>query len=69
MADDEIILETVTEYMEGHPVLIRTDDQGRRVLHASNQGGYDAVEINLGQLIAALDKLGLLPSKEKLDNG
>ena len=47
-------LESVREYAEGFPVEILTHENGREVIRAENQGGYDCVLIDLKDLLDAI---------------
>ncbi len=53
---DYLELDGVTEYCEGYPVALTTTKEGIPCLRATNEGGYNSVEIDFNQLIAWLIK-------------
>jgi hypothetical protein len=55
--NEEIVLEGVEEYAEGYDVtLYRKNDNGRLVVCALNEGGYNGVDIDAEQLYNSLKK-------------
>ncbi|MHC1592167.1 MAG: hypothetical protein ACXQS8_08775 [Candidatus Helarchaeales archaeon] len=62
MSEKEIILDGVCEYVEGYPVSIK-NEEGRLVIDATNEGGYNGVEIDL---LEFLDWLCNPANREKL---
>ena len=49
------VMEGVTEYSEGYEVeLLQTKDNGRWVIMALNQGGFDSTSVDVVDLIAWL---------------
>lgn len=57
------LLDGVREYAEGWPVKLMTNDMGRLVVIAVNEGGQNCVEIDLSDLLAELERRALLGVK------
>lgn len=45
------IMEGVREYMEGMPVKIRTNENGRLVISADNEAGHNRTDVDLLDLL------------------
>jgi hypothetical protein len=48
---NEKVLSRVREYCEGYPVEFKKNEQGRWIIEAFNEGGYNGVEIDLLDVI------------------
>jgi hypothetical protein len=48
------IMHGVTEYAEGLDVRLQLEDNGRLIISAKNEGGYNGTSIDLRQLLAWL---------------
>lgn len=52
----------VREHGEGRPVELMLARNGRQVIYAENEGGFNAVMIDLLELLAALRERGIIPA-------
>ena len=50
-----IVMEGVREYCEGMNVKLRADENGRLVIVALNEGGYNSTEVDLLDLLTWLE--------------
>jgi len=61
---DGIELDGVREYAEGAPVELRLRG-GRLVVYATNEGGYNCTDVDLEDLVRAIDKLASISHDER----
>ena len=58
--EDGVVLEGVRDYAENEPVLLcRHHENGRIVIHASNEGGSNGTNVDLMDLLDWIKKNGL----------
>jgi hypothetical protein len=60
-----MIAEDVKEYCEDMPVHIKTNEEGIWIIEARNEGGYNATQVDLLQLLQWVEKNKSLIFKEK----
>ena len=67
--DNGIEMVGVAEYAEDMRVELAKHDNGRLIIRAYNEGGYNCTCVDLTQLLGWLSAAGIIPAPPSINNG